>query len=239
MEILPAINRAASYYLRTEVGMRLKDIIRPTKHILFGKKRIYKVIEMVEELEKKAGSEVTTVFDIGAAIGEAALPIAKAFPKAIVYCYEPLPDSFYRLQTRTRSLASRMRYYNQGLFSQEGESKIWVFPHRDSSTMLPKFSQPPNAKMIKVPVRRLDNVVRELGVNRIHFMKVDVEGAEKYVFEGGRQTLKNCVDNIFVEIDPTLKDRHSRDYIDTFDLLHDAGFSFVGIFGDFFFSKLI
>lgn len=242
MEIFPAIHRVVSKYLRSEVGMRFKDAIRPLKHALFGKKRIYKVIEMVDDRECKAGSKVTTVFDLGAAIGEAALPIARAFPEATVYCFEPLPDSFARLKTRTKPFSSRMQYFNYGLYDHEGRVGFNVLQNRDASTILPIADLPvakEGAKKISIQVRCLDDIVSELGIKKIHFIKVDVQGVEKEVFEGGRETLKNCVDNVFVEIDQTLQVRHSRNYIDVFELLHEAGFSFIGVWGDFFFSKLV
>lgn len=242
MGIFPTIHNAISEYLRSEAGMKLKDAIRPLKHALFGKNHIYKVVEMVGDMERKAGNAVTTVFDLGAAIGEAALPMARAFPEATVYCFEPLPDSFARLKDRTKPFADRMKYFNYGLYDREGRIEFNVLPNRDGSTILPIADLPvpgkDEAKKISIPVRRLDDVVKELRIKKIHFMKVDVEGVERKVFEGGSETLKNCVDNIFVEINMVLKGRHSHDYIDVFELLHKAGFSFIGVWGDFFFSKL-
>ena len=89
----------------------------------------------------------------------------------------------------------------------------------------------------KIPVRKLDDVVDELGVTHIDFMKIDVEGAEKEVFECGEKTL-GMTDNAFVEIVPARKGAHSHDYIEVFEQLHKAGFSLAGIFSDFFFTKI-
>lgn len=236
MELFPTAHRVISKYLRSEAGMRLKDFIRPAKHALFGKKRLYKVIEMAHEMEKQNGNDVTVVFDIGAAIGEAALPMAREFPNAKIYCFEPLPDSFARLKKRTAKFVDRIQYFNYGLHNKDDNVEFHVFPHRDASSILPVAHK--GMKKILVRMRRLDDVARELEIGKIHFMKVDVEGVEKEVFEGGRETLKR-VDNIFVEIVPALKGRNSRDYIDVFEQLHNAGFSFAGVWEDFFFSKLV
>jgi len=40
-----------------------------------------------------------------------------------------------------------------------------------------------------VEVTTLDAAARELGIKRVDFVKIDVEGAEKLVFEGARETL--------------------------------------------------
>ena len=39
-------------------------------------------------------------------------------------------------------------------------------------------------------VKKLDDVFPSLGVNKLDFIKCDVEGAEKLVFEGGYETIK-------------------------------------------------
>jgi len=217
--------------------MRLKDILRPVKHALVGKQRIYKVIEVIGELERRKEQKVLTIFDVGAAIGEAALPMAKGFANARIYCFEPLPDSFERLKNRTQNFSDRIDYFNFGLYNKNGRINFYVFPHRDASSAIAQQSE--GVSQTSIPVRRLDDVVEELEIKKIDFMKVDVEGAEKEVLEGGLKTLQNCVDNVFVEISPLRKGKHSHDYIDVFEYLHKSGFSFAGVYEDFFFTKLL
>ncbi len=83
----------------------------------------------------------------------------------------------------------------------------------------------------------MDDVVREENINRIDFMKIDVEGAEKLVLQGGEETFKNKVDNIFIEISSFRHGVHSPAYIEIFRFMHDCGFTFIDKIGDYFFSK--
>jgi len=232
--------RFISKHWRNEPMWKLKNLIRPLKHYLFGKQRIYKVVDVVKELERKHGQEVLTVFDIGAATGETVIPIAKAFPNAQIYCFEPNPNSFALLKKRTESFGDRIHYFNYGLYNANKDMTFYIsMRHADGSSFMSRYNTKPRVKPVNTKVRRLDDVVAELGIKKIQFMKVDVEGVEKEMFEGGKETLKNCVDNVFVEIVPIMKGIHSHDYIDTFECLHQAGFSMAGIIEDFFFSKLI
>lgn len=46
------------------------------------------------------------------------------------------------------------------------------------------------AKTVRVPVRRLDDILSELGISKVDFMKLDVEGAELSVLYGALKLLK-------------------------------------------------
>jgi len=67
-----------------------------------------------------------------------------------------------------------------------------------------------------------------------------VEGVEKEVLEGGMQTLKNKVDNLFIEISLGRKGKYSPNYIEVLSLINQAGFALLDISENenFFFSKL-
>lgn len=50
-----------------------------------------------------------------------------------------------------------------------------------------------------VPIRRLDDVVDELGIDDITLIKIDVEGFEPEVLKGGRETIRRMLPVIFAE----------------------------------------
>ncbi len=235
--IIPSLYRFISKSFDNDTVKDLKDILRPVKHALVGPQGIYQVIEIIKEQSMKEGRQMSTIFDIGAAVGDTARPLLKNFPNATVYCFEPLPVSFARLTQRTAAYGNRAKLFNYGLYNKNGSIDFHVSEHAESSSI--HFVNPhyKGVGIQKVSVRRLDDVVRELGVAHIDFMKIDVETAEKELLEGAPQTLK-ITDTIFVEIVPVSKGPHNHDYIDTFEYLHRAGFSFVGVLGDFLFTKM-
>jgi len=236
MALLPKLRDLASKGFRNEPMRKVKDGLRPLKHALVGKEGIYKAIELAQGFEKQVGKEVLTVFDVGAAIGEAAVPMLKAFPRAQVYCFEPLPDSFKKLTERTKKFGDRIHRLHFGLYNADAEQTFYVWDgHHDGSSVIKPPAIQKNHE-IKIKTRTLDDVCKELGITHIDFMKIDVEGVEKEMLEGGRHMLPH-VDNVFVEISPHRKG-FSHDYIDVFEQLHAAGFTFMGMFGDFFFTRL-
>lgn len=79
---------------------------------------------------------------------------------------------------------------------------------------------------------------RREDIVRIGLVKIDVEGAEKEVLEGGRETFKNKVDNVFVEISPHRHAARSTEHmVDIFTFFKECGFIFIDKYGDYFFSK--
>lgn len=221
---------------RFEFVKNIKNLVRPVKHRFFGKNGIYRAIDEVGRLAGGA-DKVRVVFDVGATTGEYALHFLRAFPKAIIYCFELFSDSFAQLVKRTALYAGRVRLFPYGLYDHEGQRALYVSPHPDGSSFLDKrigFKK----KMI-VRVRRLDDVVYEERISNIDFLKIDVEGTEREVLAGGSQAIKEKVVSAFVEIQPQFKGFHSRDHVAVFEKLADAGFSFWGFYhDDYFFSKL-
>ena len=88
----------------------------------------------------------------------------------------------------------------------------------------------------KTPARRLDDCLAELSATAIDVLKIDVEGVEKEVLQGAARALA-ITSNVLVEISPLRKGPHSRDHIEVLALLHDAGFTLMGQYVDYWFSK--
>lgn len=238
MAIFPWFYSLISKSYRYDSVRRLKSVLRPLKHALFGKSGIYQIIDVVGELEKKAGREVKVVFDIGASVGDTAATLLRAFPHAEVYCFEPLGDSFRCLTRRISGFGSRVKCFHLALSNKNGKADFYISKNADSSSLIAPL-QEAVGKVERVELVRLDDFVEKLGIKRIDFVKIDVEGAEKELIEGGMNTFTNLVDNVFVEILPFRRGARSRAYIDVFENLYKAGFSFAGVYGDFFFTKLL
>jgi FkbM family methyltransferase len=134
---------------------RIKSALRPLKHILFGREGIYAVVERAKALSGQRGREIATVFDVGAAVGDTTELFLKEFPRAEIYCFEPLPDSFSRLQKRVGK-QGRVHLFNFGLDNTSGEAKFYVAPYRDSSSMIPPVNIGDLAEKIKYYLARDD-----------------------------------------------------------------------------------
>lgn len=235
--LLPLISKGDTCFLIKEG----RDFIRPLKHFICGKDDIYRVIDELKE--KKGKEEVKTIFDVGAAVGDRTITLLKSFPKATVYCFEPLAVSYQQLVKRTVSYGNRVKPFNFGFYNQNGRVDFYVISLRGSSSILPpqdfrKEKGLGETSKEKILVVKLDDFINEHKIEKIDLIKIDVEGVEKEVIEGGFNSFKNKIDNIYIEIASMRKGLHSSDYIKVFQYLHEAGFTLVGNYGDYYFSKL-
>jgi hypothetical protein len=67
-------------------------------------------------------------------------------------------------------------------------------------------------------------------IDRIDIVKIDVEGTELEVIEGGTETFKNKVDNVFIELSFVRRNRESPYWVQICKLLYDLGFMLINVY---------
>ena len=122
--------------------------------------------------------------DIGANIGSYSI-LAASEIGATVDCFEPVPSTFRFLtqNIQINHLESNCAAHNQGI----GDSNTTLQFTDDRDTVNHVIPHGSNRKGIEVPVQRLDDL--QLPEKNL-LAKIDVEGFERYVIEGGMNTLK-------------------------------------------------
>jgi FkbM family methyltransferase len=135
------------------------------------------------------GERPFTFLDIGANMGWYALNMALAFPAATVHAFEPLPATFECLE---KNLAvngfSNVHLHNLGFMDKPGPQTFYCDPRISGRASARNLVADPEALPVSCPVVRLDDFVRDLDLAPA-VMKVDVEGAEWMVFQGGLETI--------------------------------------------------
>jgi len=131
-------------------------------------------------------TNVKVVFDIGAR-DDVDYLILK--PGIELHAFEPNNDWFTEL---TENVGKTKKVYlnNWAAGSVEG-----FFEYNKNGECMAKELKEGDMigdGMQKVQVRRLDNYIREKGIKRIDFLKMDVEGYEQQVIEGLGDKLKIC-----------------------------------------------
>ena len=58
---------------------------------------------------------IRTIIDVGSNTGQFANYISTVFPKAQIYCFEPLPEPYALLQRWARSQHGRVEAYNMAI----------------------------------------------------------------------------------------------------------------------------
>jgi len=129
--------------------------------------------------------DAPVVFDIGASIGAVTAAFAKRFPNGRVVAFEAAPSVHRSLrETVRRSTGAPISVVESAVGSQPGVMRF----HEDGNGSGWGFLSE-ELGGVSVPVTTVDNAVTSLGIERVDFIKIDVEGGELGVLQGATSTL--------------------------------------------------
>jgi FkbM family methyltransferase len=123
------------------------------------------------------------ILDIGSNIGASIIYFHRQFPDANIFGFEPHPDTFRVLQKNVAHLRG-VTVFNYGLGAtyqriavRADKVNFGAFNTRGSFRDRGHPVAP-----VECEVRRLNDVLREIGVAQVDLIKIDCEGAEADVF---------------------------------------------------------
>jgi len=127
------------------------------------------------------------VIDVGAGVGEEALTFSRAVGKCgKVVCIEAHPRTFRCLE----KLVQYNRLENVIAIHQAiAEPACRLATIEDSDDYLGNRSG--TAEGISVPATTIDAIYQQLGLGKVHFLKMNIEGAERYAIQGMTGTLQH------------------------------------------------
>jgi FkbM family methyltransferase len=151
-----------------------------------------------------------TVVDVGAYFGRYSLISSKAVgPRGKVISIEAHPSNFQILK-KNLILNKRQNVIplNIAISNREGKTNLYIAPSSGWHSIID--CQKNSAGFLEVPCTTLDNLLKELSISRVDWIKIDVEGAEQMVLEGSKETLaQNKNLKIILEIHPEVADERS------------------------------
>ncbi|MFD2264469.1 FkbM family methyltransferase [Lacibacterium aquatile] len=125
-----------------------------------------------------------TVFDVGACAGNWADKALEINPAAVLHCFEPIPAAQMALFGKVGGRAIINAF---ALGRENGEAAF--FSSAADFEISSRFKRPSFAsadlRQDILPVVSLSHYCRQHGVDHIDLLKIDVEGAEVDVLEGG------------------------------------------------------
>jgi FkbM family methyltransferase len=128
------------------------------------------------------------VLDCGANIGMFT-KTALASGASLVVAIEPAPDTLECLRRNFAQEISQRRVivYPKGVWDHDDFLNLAVDEHNaGSNSVVLDLDRP---KSVRVPLTTIDEMVAELKLERVDFIKMDIEGAEKPALKGARVTL--------------------------------------------------
>jgi FkbM family methyltransferase len=160
-------------------------------------------------------------FDIGAAAGLYTMALSHlAGPTGRVHSVEPLPFANLQLARLVKARrASNVCWHAVALGSEPGVDIMHVplgrFGMVTGRSFLDRSATGPdpneefdNQIAVSVTVDTLDALCAREGIERLQFIKIDVEGAELQVLEGGEQVITDSRPAMLIEIEA----RHAARY---------------------------
>jgi FkbM family methyltransferase len=171
------------------------------------------------------------VLDVGAHQGEISIFCAKRVPEGRVIAVEPMSAHFARL---TRNVEANdldnvdLRRVALGFTAQELE--IYVAPGRfldgtrneGMATLYPDSDR--SQRVERVPVRTLDEMAAEWRLDRLDVIKIDVEGSELDVLNGGSRIIERFRPVLLIEVDDTNLARAGHSSSSILDWVEVRGF---------------
>ncbi|MEI8109609.1 MAG: FkbM family methyltransferase [Chitinophagia bacterium] len=142
-----------------------------------------------------------TIFDIGANIGWYSCHIAKMFPKSVIYSFEPIPDTFLKLERNVNlNQFSNIRVHNLPFYSHKEIIDFYYSPFVTGASGAINITENDSMHTIACETDTIDNFISVHNIDKIDIIKCDVEGAEFYVFQGGGDALKKYKPIVFSEM---------------------------------------
>jgi FkbM family methyltransferase len=141
----------------------------------------------------------TTVFDIGSYTGVYALVAAKSNRKSQIKAFEPNPDLFSALEKNLKlNRVGNVKAEQMALDKEPGEAYLYL--NHDIHTSIGSLVQSSSAgKKILVNKTTLDIYCENNSINRIDLMKIDVEGYETNILQGGMSIIMKSNPIILME----------------------------------------
>jgi FkbM family methyltransferase len=150
-------------------------------------------------------------FDVGANVGEYSVMLSRQCGDGgRVWAFEPVPDTYWRLrEALALNRCGNVTPIQAAVSDKAGTVRMNLFEPQYSAwntlgkpeMVTPEGKRVSPGKFVDVSSRTLDEFCHSEKIEKIHFLKVDVEGFEEVVFRGAAELLRaRRVDCVCFEI---------------------------------------
>jgi len=164
-----------------------------------------------------SGKKINTVLDIGANVGMFSLELYLKRPDVDYYIFEPIPATYTNL-LRTIKLNNgnldKLHPFNLGISNEEGTLKFYLPGESEAASLKPvddKFYRKQSDSFgnytgsvtmdeVECRVTTADIFAKKYNLRSVDFMKIDVEGNEKFVLEGSKEILRAYHPLVYCEL---------------------------------------
>jgi FkbM family methyltransferase len=150
-------------------------------------------------------NERSTVWDIGTNLGLFALPAALRATRGVVYGFEPdveIVVNVLRSLRLPRNAGLKVTLFCMGISDTDGTARFQISKFSRAMSKLEGVghwhdAQVQTAELRYIPTLRIDTLAKSIVAPTV--IKIDVEGAEMRVLEGGKETISRWRPTMLIE----------------------------------------
>ncbi len=195
--------------------------------------------DLLSDVKLILGRGLRCMIDGGAHFGETALNFADEFPDALIFSFEPTPESLEELRRHTQGYPN-IRLVNACLGEKTGTAILHLNNSSQTNSLLAVAEESsrwvaPEVTMEKttaeVPVYALDDFVPEQINRPVDLLKLDVQGYELMVLRGASRLLSQAAfPLVYLEICYVPQYRDQTSLPDLYSLLYGYGYRLVSTY---------
>ncbi|MEJ7678570.1 MAG: FkbM family methyltransferase [Segetibacter sp.] len=174
-----------------------------------------------------------TIIDVGANEGQFASKMRKLFPSSEIHSFEPIPDVYNKLLEHFKD-DPKFFGYNYALGNKHKEAQIYLNEYSPSSSLLKMedehkkhFDFAKKESACNIVIKRIDDVMQIEFLQKPVLLKIDVQGFEEQVIQGGKMFIKGC-EMIIIEVSFTELYNQQPLFHTIYKLLFTLGFKYSG-----------
>jgi FkbM family methyltransferase len=193
---------------------------------------------LTEMVMKRVLTPTSVCIDVGCCEGYILRLLMKYAPKGTFLAFEPIPQLYEQLLRDF--IFDNVRIYNIAMSDSTGTSPFnYVITNPNYSGLKKRRYDRPHEEAIQIEVKTdlLDNILARERVEKVHFIKIDVEGAEYLVMRGAERCIKADKPTIVFEHGIGGTDYYGHKPEDVFHFLCDKCGLSISLLPDFILRK--
>ncbi|MBK23170.1 MAG: hypothetical protein CME70_04115 [Halobacteriovorax sp.] len=181
--------------------LSMVDVSGPSFDLSYDKtKAFYQYEKTDKDLIEKHIADGDVFLDVGANIGHFSFYFKKKYPNLKCHLFEPIPWLGDCIQTTIeKNKITDVEHHKVALSDHSGDDEFFIDTFNDGGHSLLKdkvSKRGSTGKSVKVKLKTLDSYNFE----KVDFMKVDVQGAEKLFIQGAKQTIQKFRPKMLIEV---------------------------------------
>lgn len=174
--------------------------------------------------------DLRLIFDVGANVGNLTLELARFFPNAEIFAFEPVAETFVEL---TQNVRGRKRIHPRRLALADAPAEHEIVLQSCSGLNSLRFSKDParSGPTERVTASTVDLICAEIGIHQIDILKVDAQGFDLAVLKGATSLLRAAaIPYLLVEASFTGGDVTNQEFAPQHEFVTELGYVACGIY---------